>query len=350
MSKQTINNFWLVTNYSCNNRCSWCYTEPTKFNCKLMPLNYAKNVLKEIHENGAKKCTLIGGEPTLIPYLTDLIAYGKEIGLFMKIVTNGRMISKRSYLKKIKDAGISLIAISIHSGNPNIHNKITRTSSFDETLQGVKNCIKEKIDFVTLTTINKINKNDIFETAKFLNDVGVKKIIFNIAAPGMDDGGITEFVLAPDIIAKTITKNYKLLKKEGIRAEFYATTPLCLYKKKDLQDMIHNSYLMSLSKGGCNIFDGSGFGIDPFGNLIPCTHMVEDHLLGTMDKNNNFTYKGKFSKLWKKIDHRFGNQNWKYPSKKCLSCEYKSECIGGCPLFWRSFKPANYVKGFNNGK
>lgn len=341
-----ISNFWLVTNYSCNNRCSWCYTEPEEFNCDLMPFDYAKDVLKEMHKNGANKCTLIGGEPTLVPYIFDLVAYGKEIGLFMKIVTNGRALANRDFLKKLKQSGISLVAISIHSCNPVVHNKITRTISFDETIQGVKNCIKEKVDFVTLTTINKINKRDILDTATFLSSIGVKKIIFNIAAPGMDDGGITKFVLAPDAIAKIITKNYKLLKKEGVKAEFYATTPLCLYKKKDLRDMIQDSYLMPLSKGGCNIFDGSGFGIDPRGNLIPCTHMVEEKMLGTMNKGV-FAYKGKFTKLWKKVEGRFGSQNWKYPSKKCSGCEYRSECIGGCPLFWKSFKPANFVKGFD---
>ena len=111
--------------------------------------------------------------------------------------------------------------------------------------------------------------------------------------------------------------------------------------------MINDGYLVSLSKGGCNIFDASGFGIDPLGDVIPCTHMVEEKLVSTMDKKGDYLYRGKFPTLWKKIEKRFGVKNWKYPSEKCITCEYKSECIGGCPLFWKSFEPINFVKGFD---
>lgn len=343
-----IDNFWLITNYSCNNRCLWCYTKPAKFSCDIMKLNYAKEVMEEMKNNRAHKCTLIGGEPTLTPYLFDLIKYGKKIGLFMKIVTNGRMLSDINFTKKIKDSGISLIAISIHSYNPIVHNKITKTASFDETVMGIENCIKENINFVTLTTINKLNKDDILNTAIFLDKIGVKKIIFNVAAPGMRGDIITKFVLPPNEIADIITENYKLLLKKRIKAEFYATTPLCLYNKNDLKNMIGDSYLMPISRGGCNIFNGSGFGFDPWGNLIPCTHMVEEKILKTMDKNGNFLYKGNFSKLWDNIKNRFGVKNWKYPSDKCLHCEFKRDCIGGCPLFWIFFKPKNFVRGFDN--
>jgi len=315
------------------------------FSCDNMNSDYAKEVMKEMKNNKANKCTLIGGEPTLHPGIVDLIKYGKQIGLSMKIVTNGRMLSNENFLRRIKEAGISIIAISIHSYKPTTHNKITKNKSFGETVQGIKNCLKEDINLFTLTTINKLNKNDVFGTANFLNELGVKNIVFNIAAPDMNGGLITRFVLSPREIAKIIEKNYKLLKKEGIKAEFYATTPLCLYNKRIIGNMIKDSYLMLISNGGCNIFDGSGFGFDPWGNLIPCTHMVDEKLLKTMDEKGNFLYKGKFPELWRKIEKRFGIKNWKYPSKSCLNCLRKRECIGGCPLFWKSFKPDNYIKG-----
>jgi len=339
-----INNFWLITNYSCNNRCRWCYTLPEAFSNDTMKLNYAKEVMKELKDNGANKCTLIGGESTLFQHLIELIKYGRQLGLFMKLVTNGRLLSDIKLVRRLKKADVSLIAISLHSFKASTHNKITQTNSYKEVIQGIKNCLQEKINFLTLTTINSINKNDIFNTAKFLIKIGVKTIIFNIAAPSMGDRDMTKFVLAPDKITKIITKNFKLLKASGIKAVFYATTPLCLYEEDDLREMISSSYLKTLSTGECNVFYGSGFGLDPWGNLIPCTHMVKNKLLKTMDSKGKFLYKGKFIEMWNKVKNNFGVNNWKYPSNKCINCEYKKECIGGCPLFWREFEPKDFIK------
>lgn len=340
-----INNIWLITNYSCNNRCAWCYTEAMDFDVTRMPLPYAKSVLKEMQKNGIKKCTLIGGEPTVYPHLFEIIEYGRELGIFMKIVTNGRAIAKSSFLKRIKKAGISLIAISIHGSTAKIHNKITNTNSFQQTVKGIKNCLSEKMDFLTLTTINTMNQNNIYNIANFLTKLGVKNIVFNIAAPTQGkDRFLAKFVIPPDKLAKLIEKNYLRMKKEKIKASFYATMPLCLFDEKVLHRMIEEAYLVPLSNGGCNIYDGSGLGFDPLGNIVPCTHLVEESLAKTMNKKGEFIYNNQFKRVWGKIKNNFGKRNWKYPSKRCFKCKLKKDCIGGCLLFWKYFDPSKYIK------
>ena len=64
-----LKEMWLITNYSCNHRCKWCYTTDKNFVNQNMPLSFAKETLKEMAKLGVKKCTLIGGEPTLYPLI-----------------------------------------------------------------------------------------------------------------------------------------------------------------------------------------------------------------------------------------------------------------------------------------
>jgi len=309
-----------------------------------MPLSYAKDTIEEMKRIGAEKCTLIGGEPTIYPYFFELLQYGHKLNLFMKTVTNGRLLSDIKFVRKLKKSGISLVAISIHGPTAEIQNLITQTNSYKETIRGIKNCIKEKINLITLTTINKINKKEIYEIGKFLNDLGVRNIIFNLACPSEGKKISKKYVLPPDKLAIVIQENYLKFKKGGIKVGFYATIPLCLYKTELLEKMIKEKYLIPLVEGGCNIYSSSGLAFDPWGNIIPCCKQTLKVLAKTKDKNNRFIYRGKFEEIWKKIRKNFGKKAWHYPSKKCFSCKYLKECIGGCPLFWRHFNPAKYVK------
>lgn len=63
-----------------------------------------------------KKITFAGGEPTLCPWLPDLIREAKNAGLTTMIVTNGSKLSQ-DHLNSIKDY-LDWIALSIDSTNP----------------------------------------------------------------------------------------------------------------------------------------------------------------------------------------------------------------------------------------
>lgn len=342
-----IKEFWLITNYSCNNRCQWCYTQPRNYNPTIMPVFYAKEVMEEMKRIGAKKCTLIGGEPTLYPHFFSLVQYGRRLNLFMKVVTNGRLLSDLGFVKKLKKSGVSLVAISIHGANLRTQNLITRTESYHETVTSIKNCLKEKINFLTLTTLNKLNQNEIYKIGKSLSQLGVKSIVFNLACPSVGEVVSAKSVLPPDKLAQIIQDNYFKFKKKGIKVGFYATIPLCLYNRKLLTKMIEENYLIPLAQGGCNVYSASGLVFDPWGNIIPCCKQTKTILINTKDENDRFIYKDRFEEVWKRIRKNFGKRAWQYPSKKCTFCGYRKNCIGGCPLFWGCFNPFDYVKGFD---
>lgn len=336
---------WLITNYSCNNRCKWCYTDTKSFPKEIMPLDYAKEVLSSMSKAGIKKCTLIGGEPTLYPHIFELIEYGSGLGLFMKIVSNAVLLENEEYVKKLKNVNLSLIAISIHGINTQNYMENTQRNHFEKVIKAIKNCQKYNLRFITLTTLNRLNQKYIYDIAVFLNKLGVENIVYNIAVPNSKKTCVENLVLNPKEIAQVIEKNYLKLHKENIKAAFYASIPLCLFDRELLKEMLGNHYLIPLSSGGCNIYYSSGFALEPDGKLIPCCKKFNDILLETKSSNNRFIYKNNCDTLWEKIRNSFGKEGWKEPIEKCKKCSLKKNCIGGCKLFWEYYNPKDYIIG-----
>ena len=72
----------------CNYRCSFCYETMPDIQGNLS-LNDSFHLLKLLREAGCQKINFAGGEPTLCPWLSDLIATAKNAGMTTMIVTNG---------------------------------------------------------------------------------------------------------------------------------------------------------------------------------------------------------------------------------------------------------------------
>lgn len=340
----TLKETWLITNYSCNNRCKWCYTTDKGFVNYDMPLKFAKDTLLELSKNGVKKCTLIGGEPTLYPYLKELISYGSQLGLFMKIVTNGVKLSDEKYLEELKKAGLSLTAISIHGYTPEGYRQNTQTDNLHNVEKAILNCKQKNIPFVTLTTLNRLNCNDVLDIVKYLTKLEVDNIIFNIAVPYTTKGSVDQNVLTPQEIADIITKYYFSSDRKKYNYGFYASIPLCLFDKSILKDMIDDNFLIPLSEGGCNIFEGTGFAVEPNGNIIPCCKKNTE-VITNICRNGEFLYKNSFDSFWDIVSKNLGHEAMPYPDKKCYDCSIRTQCIGGCPMFWSYYDKTLYIKG-----
>lgn len=105
---------------SCNLSCKFCFKTSEGF-LNTLPENSASNltlsesreVLEILFSEGFEKITFAGGEPTLYPYLPEIMTCAKEIGFTVMLVTNGHRISDQ-YLDKIVKS-VDAIKISIDS-------------------------------------------------------------------------------------------------------------------------------------------------------------------------------------------------------------------------------------------
>jgi len=109
----------------------------------------------------------ITGEPCQHKELVEAIQYlsdNKKIR-YIQISTHGRTFKDKVLVKQIAEAGITHARIPLYGSTKEIHEKTAAsknsTSSFDEAIEAIKNCVNEKIIICGHTLINRYNKDDI---------------------------------------------------------------------------------------------------------------------------------------------------------------------------------------------
>jgi radical S-adenosyl methionine domain-containing protein 2 len=113
----------------CNMRCQFCFATFQDVKKSILPLGHlpkeqAIQVVIELAKSGFRKITFAGGEPTLCPWLPELIKVAKQAGMTTMIVTNGSRLND-PFLEQNRNF-LDWIAISIDSLNPKTNFSIGR--------------------------------------------------------------------------------------------------------------------------------------------------------------------------------------------------------------------------------
>ena len=126
----------------CNLKCPMCYTISKEFkqkvNSKLMDWNLYTKVIDEIGGKVPAIRLSFRGEALLHNKFIDAIKYAKSKGIKeVSTLTNGAKLSL-DFFKKIADAGIDWITISV-DGTGEVYENIRKPITFDNIYQKIKN-------------------------------------------------------------------------------------------------------------------------------------------------------------------------------------------------------------------
>lgn len=125
----------LFINSRCNFHCKHCYaTFQDLPGAKLPALAEAeaKAIIQLIADEPlpesiiARKITFVGGEPTLCPFLPELVAYAKSLGLVTAVITNGLTVTPR-YLEQFVDV-LDWVGLSIDGLDLTMNRNIGRAT------------------------------------------------------------------------------------------------------------------------------------------------------------------------------------------------------------------------------
>jgi radical SAM protein with 4Fe4S-binding SPASM domain len=310
----------LALTYSCQNDCAHCYNEEgakgpgasvTDGEGRLaLNLEQWKQVIAKVWEQGIPHVVFTGGEPTLVPFLRELVAESERYGQVTGIVTNGRNLAKPGYLAELVRAGLDHAQITLLSHRESVHDKLAGSQgAWRETVEGIKVAVKEDLYVSTNTTIMASNADDIADTMRFIASLGVKNIAFNgiiRAGGGKNIEGITYERL------KSILQTLGAIADEtGTRLIWYSPTPYC-----ELNPVNYGLGIKQCT--ACSI----NMAVEPDGTVIPCQSYYEslgNILADPWDKIWNH-------ELCKRLRER------KYLPGKCRDCGLAQACGGGCPL------------------
>jgi MoaA/NifB/PqqE/SkfB family radical SAM enzyme len=168
---------WLEITNQCNLRCSHCYAEsgpaePRTFG--LLAPDWIK-ILREARTLGCKKVQFIGGEPTLHPYLCELIEEAHALRYdFIEVFTNGTR-TKSDLFDVMRRRGVHL-ATSFYSSDAAIHDQITTVrGSYSKTVRTIRQAVAFGIPIRVGIIEMEINSGDTAKTIEFLKGLGVNE-------------------------------------------------------------------------------------------------------------------------------------------------------------------------------
>ena len=209
----------------CNFRCLYCMPNtPFEWEPHENILRYEEmfEFLRLAIDEGVKKIRITGGEPLLRKDLDVFVRmlHNYKPSLDLALTTNGYYL--KEYAKKLKDAGLKRVNMSLDSLKPEIASKIAQKDMLNKVLEGMDEALKTGLNVKLNTVVMKgINETEILDLLEFAKQKGViiRFIEFmenERAYPGIKRVGADE-------ILKEISKKHKFkkLEKKAEASDYY---------------------------------------------------------------------------------------------------------------------------------
>lgn len=175
-----------------------------------------------------------GGEPLLQPKLVEWIADAKNAGCETGFLSNGLLLTEER-LKKILDAGINWICISMDGADAEMYNKIRVGSNFDRVCENVANIARLRAGKIPKTMINFVvmdmNSHQMEAIVQLAARLGVDQVNFKQCdvIRGQEGKGFGLFASkeTQEIrrLQKSMAKARRLAKKLNVATTAFAFTP-----------------------------------------------------------------------------------------------------------------------------
>ncbi len=161
----------------CNLKCFYCRPDNQEYIPHEEILSYEEiaRLVKAMTNYGLKKVRITGGEPLVRPEIEKLIKMLRDIPAIedISMTTNG--ITLKHHAKKLKEAGLNRLNISIDSLKPDLFFQITK-GKLEDVLEGIR--VSKELGFdpikVNAVIIKGLNENEALDFVDFAIEYGVE--------------------------------------------------------------------------------------------------------------------------------------------------------------------------------
>lgn len=217
-------------NKNCNFRCRGCYAtfdEDPSARGVMLPRERMFRLVEAVAAaplpdgQAVRKLTFAGGEPTLCPWLPELVAHAKSLGLVTMVVTNGSRCTAE-YLNRLVP-GLDWLTLSLDSLNPALNVAMGRHDAQGRPLsaetyagllaEAARIGLRTKIN----TVVNRVNHRETI--AGFIADSGIArwKILQVMAVAGQNDANIDLLTVTRDEFDAYVERHQQGVTAAGIR-------------------------------------------------------------------------------------------------------------------------------------
>ncbi len=298
----------LALTYRCNLDCGHCYNQ--RRDTPELPTGDWTTILGKLWDNGIPHAVFTGGEATLRPDLSELVAFAESVGMVTGLLTNGVRLADGDYLGSLVAAGLDYVQITLESADEGVHNSMTGAASHGPTMQALRNCLREGVYTITNTTLTKANLHTARATVDLLASLGLKSFAMN----GMIHSGkgpSSGLALETWELAPALRSIHEQAERLGLRMIWYSPTRYC-----ELDPLELELGPKRCTAGQYNIC------IEPDGSVLPCQSYYESAGNILADDWDTIYNSGLFD--------RVRSRAW--VPEKCRDCPELPLCGGGCPL------------------
>ena len=213
LKKPVLRSVVLAITYDCNAKCDMCYSRDLLDKGRVnLGIGQIKGIWDQAHELGAVHVNITGGEPLLRKDICDIIRVLRPKSTLVSIVTNASLIDEEK-MKKLKEAGLSYLQISLDSIDPKKHDGLRKIPGlYNKVINAVELCKKYGISCCFSAVVYHGGIDDFEEIVKLAKKYDIMVLMNYVGIVG---GWKTaeELALTKDDFARV----YKLMKDPNVR-------------------------------------------------------------------------------------------------------------------------------------
>lgn len=328
---------WFSMTGVCNNRCTWCLRKGSEVET-FLKLDVIQKATETLCECGTRFCTLTGGEPTLHPDFETIILNLTAEKAFSSciLITNARMFSQEIPTSLIGNKKLH-VTVSLHGADPQHYRENTSVDGFTQSIQGARNLVDVGIRCSLSVVLGSENFGRVNDFIVISKKLGVETLCFTIAIPSIDNSAYTAI---PYTIANAIPNITSQCDRIRQKHCFVLSIPWCMLEKNLLEDMLKSGKIMF----NCPVPHGNSIVIKENGAIALCTHTTGYEIATPTTAENILLNPVNFRKFWgSRAIQTLRQEIDVLRHQRCVDCEYRWWCRGGCPFWWRFFDFSNII-------
>lgn len=225
-----------------------------------MTLDLARSILHDLASSRVFRIVYTGGEPVLYPFLRDLLRETVDLGLEAGLISNGNRITE-TFLRPLKDDGLTSVQISIHSADAEVHDWLTGTpGSFEQAMRTTAEAVRLGLNVNVNATLTAINPN-VARLCEEVRKLGVRSFTVTRYAQTRKDAG--DLIISSERLRAEVFDLFEHSDRTGLRVKVISGIPLCAFASEEELKAV-NSRLVRCD-GGLTWAT-----ITPTGMLKPC--------------------------------------------------------------------------------
>ena len=304
-----------IVTRNCNGNCAFCgvHHQSRDFS-REVPVEQLMAIVDRLYEADVLRINYFGGEPTVYPALTQVMAYSKKLKFYNSIVTNGLHLPPGlTEHPEVVDA----LAISLH-GPMEAHCRLAQVSEagYRRTLEHLGVYAGLGIPLTVNMTVTPENYETIPAfTDDLLERFPIGAFAFNryIPSPSVMRSDKRKFVMSARQLNESLEKiDAAATAHPEVQFRYAIHFPYCAVREERLIQYV----------GNCG-FGQNYISVDCDGNLQACSY--SDRVLGNILQEDLGT-------LWREHEtlRQYRSQEWL--PEKCRRCRYVMRCASGCKL------------------